>query len=275
MAREDLPLVRLPVQQIPSQLVIPLQQVPLEALVAAEEEIASSQLCLEEEIDQFRFVEDVRPSEKPVDISNFETNSVNISSVHPRQLIITRIDSESEEEEKQMDQKKRPSLRGLLARNKGGSSKKAPKTQPLEILTPSPPTDPGLLAMPNLKKRRPDQGLEEGELVPWKENKQQKTTRDPRDKRGSSVDSRDEVEVRRPQRPWAPQLEMDGAAIPYDASIWDAPRGYANYLAQALQQPLLLPRDMESIRRTKQPDLFMSLKRDLAMVNCFYIIHVF
>ena len=68
---------------------------------------------------------------------------------------------------------------------------------------------------------------------------------------------------------------MDGAAIPYDASIWDAPRGHANYLAQALQQPLLLPRDMESIRRTKQPDLFMSLKRDLAMVSYFSVIQLF
>ena len=129
--------------------------------------------------------------------------------------------------------------------------------------------------MHNLKKRRPDQGLEEGELVPRKENKQQKTTMDPRDKRGSSVDSKEEVEVRRPQRPWALRLEMDGAAIPYDTSIWDMSRDHANYLAQALQQPLLLPRDMESIRLTKQPDLFMSLKRDLAMVSCSSIIHVF
>ena len=129
--------------------------------------------------------------------------------------------------------------------------------------------------MPNLKKRRPDQGLEEGELVPWKENKQQKTTKDPRDKRGSSEDSREKVEVRRPQWPWAPRLEMDGTAIPYDASIWDALRAHANYLAQALQQPLFLPRDMESIKRTKQPNLFMSLKRDLAMVSCSSIIHVF
>ena len=84
LAREDLPPVRLHVQQIPPQLVIPLQQVPLEAPVAAEEEIASSQLSLEEEIDQFRFVKDVRPSEKPVDISDSETDFVNISSVHPR-----------------------------------------------------------------------------------------------------------------------------------------------------------------------------------------------
>ena len=68
---------------------------------------------------------------------------------------------------------------------------------------------------------------------------------------------------------------MDGAAIPYNASIWDAPRGHANYLGQALQQPFLLPRDMDSIRRTKQLDLFMSLKSDLAMISCFSTIKVF
>ena len=89
----------LPVQKIPPQLVIPLQQVPLEAPIAAEEEIASSRLSLEEKIDQFCFMEDVGTSEKPVDISDFETESVNISSVHPKQLIITQIDSESEEKE--------------------------------------------------------------------------------------------------------------------------------------------------------------------------------
>ena len=106
MARDDLPPIKLPIQQISHPLVIPLQQVPLEALVAAKEEIASSRLFLEEEIDQFRFVEDVGPSEKPVDISNSETKSVNLSSVYPKQLVITQIDSESEEEEEEMDQKK-------------------------------------------------------------------------------------------------------------------------------------------------------------------------
>ena len=90
LACEDLPPVRLPVQQIPPQLVIPLQQVPLEAPVAVKEEIASSRLSLEKEIDQFHFVEDVGPFEKPVGISDSETGSVNISFVHPRQLIITQ-----------------------------------------------------------------------------------------------------------------------------------------------------------------------------------------
>ena len=84
LAREDLPFVKLPIQQIPHPLIIPLQQVPLEALVAAKEEIASSRLSLEEEIDQFRFVEDVGSSKKPIDISNSETESVNQSSVHPK-----------------------------------------------------------------------------------------------------------------------------------------------------------------------------------------------
>ena len=51
LAQDDLPSVRLPVQQIPPQLVVLLQQVPLEASTEAEEEIASSRLSLEEEID--------------------------------------------------------------------------------------------------------------------------------------------------------------------------------------------------------------------------------
>ena len=49
--------------------------------------------------------------------------------------------------------------------------------------------------MPNLKKRILDHELEKGEVAPRKENKQQKMAKDPRDKRGPSIDSRDEAEV--------------------------------------------------------------------------------
>ena len=48
-------------------------------------------------------MEDVEPFEKPVDISDSETESVNLSSIHPKHLVITRIDSESEKEEEEMD----------------------------------------------------------------------------------------------------------------------------------------------------------------------------
>ena len=112
-------------------------------------------------------------------------------------------------------------------------------------------------------------------MAPRKDNKQQKVAKDPKDKRGTSIDSKDEAEVCRPQRTWAPRIEMEGTPIPYDASIWDTQRGHANYLMQALQQPFLLPRDMESIRHIGQPNLFMSLKRDLAMVSCIFPTQVF
>ena len=41
-----------------------------------------------------------------MDILDSETESVNLSSIQPKQLVITWIDSESEEEEEEMDQKK-------------------------------------------------------------------------------------------------------------------------------------------------------------------------
>ena len=78
-------------------------------------------------------------------------------------------------------------------------------------------------------------------------------TKDPRDKRGNSVESRDEAEVCRPQWTWAPRLDLEGAAIPYDALIWDAPRGHANHLAQALQQPLLQGHGFYSTHKTARP----------------------
>ena len=94
--------------------------------------------------------------------------------------------------------------------------------------------------------------------------------KDPWDKRSTSVDSREEqtrADVRLPQSTWSPQLEVDVAAIPWNASVRDFQRGRVSYIAEALEQPLLLLRDMEAYRHFKQNDFFLSLKRDLAMVS--------
>ena len=91
-------------------------------------------------------------------------------------------------------------MKGLLAdRNMGSTSKEAPKTQVPANLPPPPPPpiDLGLHTNPNLRKKRPMQGLEEGEVAPQKGTKQQKTIKDPKDKRATSVESQDEAEVRR------------------------------------------------------------------------------
>ena len=68
-------------------------------------------------------------------------------------------------------------------------------------------------------------------------------------------------------RTWSPKLEVDGVAIPYTASVREYNRGRVGYIAEALEQPVLLSRDMETYRQFSQPELFLSLKRDLAIVS--------
>ena len=60
---------------------------------------------------------------------------------------------------------------------------------------------------------------------------------------------------------------MDGASIPWGALVWEFQKGRAGYIAKALEQPLLLLKDMDAYRSFTQNDLFLSLKRDLVMVN--------
>ena len=67
---------------------------------------------------------------------------------------------------------------------------------------------------------------------------------------------------------------MEGAPIPWDTTLWESQRGHANILVEALEQPLLLPRDMEGLKRTRMPDLFMSLKRDLTLVSWLMLLSI-
>ena len=38
-------------------------------------------------------------------------------------------------------------------------------------------------------------------------------------------------------------------------------------MAEALERPLLLPKDMDALKHMRQPDFFLSLKWDLALVS--------
>ena len=75
------------------------------------------------------------------------------------------------------------------------------------------------------------------------------------------------AQVRRPTRTWSPVLEVDGVSIAYDATLRHYRGGHAGLVAEALEQPLLLPKDMEAYRTFNHPELFLSLQRDLAMVS--------
>ena len=62
-------------------------------------------------------------------------------------------------------------------------------------------------------------------------------------------------------------LKLDGALLPLDSSIRDFQKGKAGYVANALEQPLLLPQDMVDRKTLKKHEVFLILKKDLAMVN--------
>ena len=61
-----------------------------------------------------------------------------------------------------------------------------------------------------------------------------------------------------------PALVLVGAPLPMDASIRNFQQGKANYVADAVEQALLLPEDMADLRSLRKHEV---LKRDLAMVS--------
>ena len=56
-------------------------------------------------------------------------------------------------------------------------------------------------------------------------------------------------------------------SIAYDATLRHYRWRHAGLVAEALEKRLLLPKDMEAYRTFNYPELFLSLKRDLAMVS--------
>ena len=246
-------------------LVQPIQQVPLQTV--AEERVASSTPSLDEQIDQFKFEEE---GSEEVQILSSEEAPDRQSAAPVLNLALP----EDSEEEDMLPL-------GQLMKNRRNATTAAKGTgtsQPTANLPPPPPPppapkDPGLKPMPDLKKKRvltDVTDIEEGEVAPPKGPKQQKKTHDSRKKRASSTENREEhltAEVRRGTNDWSPKLTLDGAAIPLDASLRNYAGGKAGYIAEVLEQPLLLPKDMESYRRFNEKELFLSLKRDLGMVR--------
>ena len=264
LAPYDLPLVdhRIP-QGIPI-VAQPLQEVPLGEAIIREETTSSS--SLEQEIDRFQF------EEETILVSKAEEGVDEHSCVQTPTQVVTYIADTSDEEE--MAPKTGPSLKELMKnRNKVPSPQDKHKSKPPVNLPPPPsqvPADLGLKPNPDLRRKRPVDTAEEGELGPSKGNKQARQTQDHRSRRSHSVDNREEppaAQVRRSPRTWSPILEVDGAPIAIDATFRHFREGHVGLLAEALEQPLLLPLDMAAYKSFNHPDLFLSLKRDLAIVS--------
>ena len=62
-------------------------------------------------------------------------------------------------------------------------------------------------------------------------------------------------------------MVLDGAPLPADASIRDFQQERVGYVANAVEQALLLPGDMANLRTMRKHEVFLSLKKDLALVS--------
>ena len=150
LAREDLSLVELPFHRSSHEV------------AALREETASSHLSLKTEIDQFRLEDKGEARGEPVEIVDSKGVLNRSSIVCSPRLIVARLDSNSEQEQ-ETALNSRKCLKELLARkNKGSSSKDAPRSQPLPALPPPPHLALNLLLMPNLKKKKKGEGGSQG-----------------------------------------------------------------------------------------------------------------
>ena len=66
---------------------------------------------------------------------------------------------------------------------------------------------------------------------------------------------------------WTPTMILDGALLPANTSIRNFQGGTTGYVANAAEQALLLPTNMANLREIRKHEVFLSLKRDLALVG--------
>ena len=162
----DIPPVDHPIPHGIPIVAQPLQEVPLGEAIFQESTASSS--SLEQEIDRFKF-------EETILVSEAEEKADEHSCVQTPAQVVTYITDTSDEEE-EMAPKTGPSLKELMRnRNKAPSPQEKNKSkQPANPPPPPPqvPADLGLKPNPDLRRKRPKESAEEGELGPSKGTKQ-------------------------------------------------------------------------------------------------------
>ena len=147
-----------------------------------------------------------------------------------------------------------------------------PKFPPLPSKSPlhaPQPTLPSRVEQVDPNRRREQKGkdmVEIGRLRPIRKEeaqraaKQQKVSHTP--SRGAK---RTDIQLLEPQA-WLPAPMLGGEPLKDDASIRDFNGGIGGHIALALEQTLLLPKDMVELRGFRKSEVFLHTKRFLGMV---------
>ena len=71
---------------------------------------------------------------------------------------------------------------------------------------------------------------------------------------------------------WLLILMLHEEPLMENASLRDFRGGKGTYVADALERTLLLPTDMKELKNTKRQEVFLSMKRYLAMVRLLILV---
>ncbi|KAK9995603.1 hypothetical protein SO802_020289 [Lithocarpus litseifolius] len=160
--------------------------------------------------------------------------------------------------------KPRSTLQELLESQLGGN---APGNGVLTRLPTPPPALPFQLEPSDLKRKREPKGkevVEVGKTHPSQTDEAQRVAKQ------AKVGQKDAEKRSDPQvepAAWLPAPMLDGAPMPANASIRDFQGGKAGYIADVVEQALLLLEDMAELRSMKRHGVFLNVKRYLAMVE--------
>ena len=157
-----------------------------------------------------------------------------------------------------MSLNQRKGLRDLLAgRNQGSISKEVPKSQtPPNLPSPPPPptTNLSLLPISNLKKKRKDQELEKGEVVPQKGGKTTKNGQGPQIQKVHLHGQPGGAQWGRGATSATHLVSSAGSGWrchPLELLHQGVSERAFFHIVEALEQSLLLPKDMDALRLHK------------------------
>lgn len=176
-----------------------------------------------------------------------------------------------------MIEKKLPDLLSLLESH-------ARDATPEVVVVPRPPTPippPPIQTERADKKRKKDNkggkgSTEEREIqeeTPLEQSKATKVTRAQQRRGGETLEMNSERRTRIPN--WNPPFVLDAATLPIDSSICNFENERAGSVANSVKQTLRLPQDMAELCNLKKHEMFLSLKRDLALVQFCIILLLF
>ena len=164
-------------------------------------------------------------------------------------------------------------IEGQLGRGGPGKFAQPKLPPPLPNSPPRAPQPnlPSRTEQPDLKRRIEQKGkdvMETGRSRPTHEEKAQRAAKQ---QKVSQVPSgrveRTDIQPLGPQA-WLLAPMLDGEPLMDDASIRDFNGGIGCHVTSALEQTLLLPRDMVELRGLRKNEVFLNTKRYLGMVWC-------